>query len=122
MLSKDVKLYPYRIFTVGGHVHQAWVPFEHAYDFWDHIYDLKHNEHNKTVEACYFEAGGGLIMLFLDAADITSMDTPFDRSDPKTIQLHGEQAQAIRTRHMRRKQEAAAEKRTAGQSVKKRRG
>lgn len=123
MLSKDVKLYPYRVFTQGGHVHQAWVPFEHVYDFWDHIYDLKHNEHNKTVEACYFAAGGDLIMLFIDAMNITSMDSPFDRSDPITIQMHGEQAEAIRTKHMKRKQKAAAEKlASAGQSVKKRRG
>lgn len=121
MLSKDVKLYPYRVFTTGGHVHQAWVPFEQPYDFWDEILDLKLNSANQTVEACYFAANGELVMLFLDAEKITSMDTPFDRSDPKTIQIHGEQAQAIRTRHMRRKQGKAQENLSAGQSVQKRR-
>ena len=122
MISKDVKLYPYRVFTTGGHVHQSWVPFEHAYDFWDHIYDLKTSDHNRTIENCYFAANGDLIMLFIDAAHVTSVDTPYDRSDPKTIQMHGEQAQAIRTRHMRRKQEKAQENASAGQSVQKRRG
>lgn len=122
MLSKDVKLYPYRVFTTGGHVHQAWVPFEYSYDFWDHICDLKANQANHTVEACYFAANKELVMLFLDASTVNGMDTPFDRSDPRVIELHAEQVKILRTRHMRKKQEKAREVRSAGQTAKKRRG
>lgn len=123
MLAKDVKLYPYRVFTDGGHVHQCWVPFEHSYDLWDTICDLK-NGANTTLEGCYFAANGEVIMLFIDTTKISSIDTPFDRGDPRTIQIHEERAQATRTRHMRKRQEESKNNLfNAGQSVqKKRRG
>ncbi|MHC4648825.1 MAG: hypothetical protein ACYTBJ_25490 [Planctomycetota bacterium] len=120
MLEKDVKLYPYRVFLKSGHVHQCWVPFSNARDFWDMKCDLEKKD-NSTLEGCYFASNGTIIMLFIDAKEVDSMDTPFDQSDSRVIETHVQGLRAARTKHMKKKQQnSRAKLPSAGQTVKKR--
>ena len=118
MLKKDKNLYPYRVFTSGGHAHVCYVPFEHVYDFWDHILDLRKT--TDTLETCYIK-GNDIYFLILEANSILAVDTPFDTQVPFTIEAHEEKLKINRTRHMRKKQDKAKQNRSVGQSVKKRR-
>ena len=119
MISKEIKLYPYRVFMLGGHVHQAWVPFDQPYDFWDRICELKSKEQG-TVEACYFAANGDVVLLFIDAVNITSIDAIYDSSGYKIIAEHEDKLCRVREGHLKTHTKKKQAK-SAGQSVKKRR-
>jgi len=103
MIKKDIPLYMFRFFTIGGHVFKCLSEFNSIYDLTDHLNDLEEKE--KDFETCYITREGDIVQVMMKPGDICATES-MPNIGPIVLQEHEKELQIHRTKILQSKQDS----------------